>query len=307
VARRSVWETAVKNAIDVVVRTPRLSAAIVLDISDESVLALTAALHLKHLGIHGSSPFVVSREKKLLSLLHFQQLVDANDCGDLLGIWDGEGSLQEFTSGLLPEDEQEGGVEVALIMSECYYFQMQAKPTWAAMAFFYQCLEQIRGCKTSSPLVVPSAARIMLVALELCDLGISHGLAGQPCGFDHTPFDSKLTGWETHWYPYQLSGYRTRAISNPTCAAVLDYQHGLVNLGGQGELIITSDGRCDCVALFVSFDLGGGLPQIDYFDAPYYKHNLMFVKDSPLKVTGDALQYSAQYSAGDSDVSITIL
>ena len=347
--RRGLWDEAVRLVVDLACAAAAASGdgeasassrAVILDLSDESVLALTAALHVKHKALP-KWPLVVSKETKLLSLLHWQQLAAANGCSEELEVWDGQGSLGGFVGSLLccdghdasresgddaaaeaeAEEEEEGDIDagggravtvtVAAVICECFYFQMQARPTWAAVSFYYQlaALRRQHGLSTALP-VVPAAARLMLVAYELTDLCVSHGRAGCVSGFDHMALDTQLRGWEQYWLPYKLADYRKRQLSEPACVARLDYQLGCVDLlgAGSGKLALTAAGRCDCVGLYVSFELGHGLAEVNPLDAPYYKHNIKFLVDKRRGEVGDVVQWRAAFEAGvDSDFVIDLI
>ena len=319
--RRNLWETAVKNVIDRLVacehdRRQRGEKCVILDLSDESILALTAALRLKDLRTRHKHLKVVSKERKLLSLLHFSQLTDTNDCGEFLTLWDGDGSLADFVQSCEDEDENDGDgegegeskdrkVRVASVICECFNFQMQARPTWGAVSFLYQCRNLQREFDLSETLFVPRAAKVMLIAFELIDLFISHGEAGVVSGFDHSPLDLQIQGWEQHWFPYKLADYRKIALTEPTCIAVLNYATCDAQTKTT-QMIVSTKGRCDCVAVYVDYALGFDLPDVDVREASWYKHNLRFFSNRRQVDLGEVLEVKVEFDIGDSDFKIDV-
>lgn len=309
VKRRTLWESAVKELVEIAygkrMTTSELDGippGVILDVSDESVLALTAALRLKDLQSENPTRVplrVVSQEKKLVSLLHYRQLAVANDINDDL--------LEVCESGVEALKELDSAV-LAGIVCENFFFQLQARPTWAALSFFYQRRALQCHCDAHT-LVVPCAAKIMAVALELDDLRqAAHGKAGIVCGFDHEPFDEVLEGWNTHWFPYKLADYRKKILSQPTCIAVCNYgnygQNANVQVEDYKELKMIVDGRIDCLAIYVDFCLGPRFGTIDMLDAAYMKHNVRFITGPKSVKAGDTLVCKSRWSDGDSDIEL---
>jgi len=303
--RRSLWERAVQCAVKlsfeldsdkgpdyITDKSKSRFHALILDVSDESVLALTAAHNLKELLKQGEDHLtVVSKERKLLALLHYQQLAIANDVDDILNFWDGNGTLEDFVQSLVCHDgsqkeeeedeaDDEGAlcckVRIAALVCECFFYQMQARPIWSALAFLYQRIALQRHCDFRT-IFLPCESYIMFAAFELTDLVVSHGQAGVVSGIDHSSFDQVIDGWEKNLFPYKLSDYRKKKLSEPVCIATINYRQGEINCIQEGLLTFTCDGSFDCVAVFVNYSLGFDLPLVDMLDATYVKHNILFL------------------------------
>jgi hypothetical protein len=151
---------------------------VILDLSDGSLLAFSAALKLKAAGC--SSIEVQSKETKFFSSLFFSQLAASNGLTDLLKVWDGDLAML-FASDESDDESQDDDVRsengdgkdgpaasavahdgdsdseaendkenakskgvsepivvVRSILSECDYYQLRALPTWQAISFYLQ-------------------------------------------------------------------------------------------------------------------------------------------------------------------------
>jgi len=311
---RDLWNNAVYAMMDSI-----KSDGVILDVSDESILAVAVAKH------YSSRPFqhdikVVSREKKLLARLHAQQLAEANNLERILEIWDGEGTLEDALLDCSEDDEGERSSSppptcIVGLVSECNYYQLSSKPVWAALAFHYQ-RTALQPYFTPATVVLPSAARIMVVAYELQDLGVSHGLAGSVCGFDHSPLDRELlpncasqpgtsSAWSDNWFPYKLADYAKRALTLPQCLATFDYQNPIQSFPETASVVeFMTAGRCDCIALYVDYDLDKD-SSVSYLDKPYYKPNLKFFTEEEKHVEPGihVIKTIVQFEVGDSDLS----
>jgi hypothetical protein len=152
-----------------------------------------------------SSLRIVSIEKKDFSRMFHDRLVTSNDVDELMMVWDGE-DWQDIVDwfALDDEDEDEGGkseeeegslvhnlvelgalsggkqvecVKIAALISECFYYQLHALPTWQALSFLYK-RTQLDEHLEDNALVLPSGAFIMAAAVELTDLAGTYGKAG---------------------------------------------------------------------------------------------------------------------------------
>jgi hypothetical protein len=104
----------------------------------------------------------------------------------------------------------------------------------------------------------------MAAAVELTDLSGSFGSVGSVSGFDHSALDARQATWHTHMFPFKLGGYRKRLITAPRAIATLHYT--AANVPGsiaQAEAVVSApvvqDGRCDCVVMWVDYDLSPGV------------------------------------------------
>jgi hypothetical protein len=161
-----------------------------------------------------SSLRIVSAEKKDYSRMFHDRLVTSNGVDELMLVWDGE-DWQDIVDWFAPDDDEddeegegegegEGGendgeegtlapslvdldalsggkhvecVKIAALVSECFYYQLHALPTWQALSFLYKRTE-LDGQLQDNALVLPSGAFIMAAAVELTDLAGTYGKAG---------------------------------------------------------------------------------------------------------------------------------
>ena len=154
-----------------------------------------------------SSLRIVSVEKKDYSRMFHDRLVTSNGVDDLMMVWDGE-DWQDIVDWFAPDDDEDdeegegegvggegtlapslvdldalsGGkhvecVKIAALVSECFYYQLHALPTWQALSFLYKRSE-LDGQLEDNALVLPSGAFIMAAAVELTDLAGTYGKAG---------------------------------------------------------------------------------------------------------------------------------
>lgn len=150
---------------------------------------------------------IVSIEKKDFSRMFHDRLVNSNSVDELMMVWDGEDWPDVFdwlTLGDEDEDKDVGDgcdqeesslapslvelgavsggshdecVKIAALISECFYYQLHALPTWQALSFLYRRTELDRQLEDNA-LVLPSGAFIMAAAVELTDLAGTYGKAG---------------------------------------------------------------------------------------------------------------------------------
>eukprot|EP01039_Chlorochromonas_danica_P003127 gene3127-3424_t len=262
----NLWGEAMERAVQEL--SARAASHMVMDLSDGSHLAIMAALAIRRLNLQAHCPAVVSREKKDFSRLFFSQISGANDLDDLLMLWDGqslESILDYFTSGGEEMEDEEGGAEVisaltspliGLLQSDCCYYQLHALPTWQALSFYYQ-RRAFHDLLHPDAVVLPARAFIMVAAVELEDLHVSHGLVHNVCGFDHSPLDRVQAEWHEFIYPYYLANYRKRLLTRPVKLATLDYYTLSEQFDSILQQIVTVEaaGRCDGLAIWVDYDL----------------------------------------------------
>jgi len=185
---------------------PEEHAPIVLDVSDGSLLSihLASILSAKKKNkddqlVNGSTKrenevIVVSKETKLFSRLFHTQLADANKVDDHMYFWDGHEDLSEIlTEILLPDssdekEEQENKAQdetnpesvlkqpvIVALLSECFHFQISEMPTWQAVKHLYTC-RSLAPALHPLAVLAPSHAQVMVAAIELTNLHVSHGL-----------------------------------------------------------------------------------------------------------------------------------
>lgn len=103
------------------------------------------------------------------------------------------------------------------------------------------------------------------------------------CGFDHADLDEQQDDWHTHLYPYKLSAYRKKLLSEPISLGVLHYDTASaahrdtsVDLSHHEAMYsamkITHAGSCDAVVLWVDYELSDHhhINQWNGYDFPIY-------------------------------------
>ena len=214
-ARSSKWEAALSDllcglrsqqAADVPFGAdtePERAHRIVLDVSDGSLLSIALALEMRRTNVMApvvscepsatdplSALKVISLERKHFSNMFHNQLAASNDVDEDFMIWDGE-EWENVADWLNPSDSDEGeddnndeesivppqSVMIAALISECFYYQLHALPTWQALSFLYKRTE-LNSKLEPNALVLPGGAFIMAAAVELTDLAGTYGKAG---------------------------------------------------------------------------------------------------------------------------------
>ena len=278
--RKEIWESALSTLIGLLhdstkpvsasSSTTATFTSVVVDVGDGSLLSLAAAKELQE----RASPIkVVSIEKKQMSYILHNQLVQANNLEDTMLIWDGE-EWDEVCEYFSPADD-DGDIDndesihcetkLQAIICEPFWYQLHALPTWQAMSFAYKChsLSTRHALSIDDNVwILPRRAWIMAAAFELTDLTGSFGDVGTVSGFDHSALDDRQANWHTHMFPFKLHSYRKRMLTKPQAIAMLDYTSmtPLESLPSTSfTLPFVSDGRCDCVVLWSDFDCTPGL------------------------------------------------
>ncbi len=348
VSRKGKYESAISRCLESVAATLDAEhdqvaeyAPLVMDLADGSMLGLFAAHKLKRLGGEAQNRCrVVSKETKGMSAMFCGQLAEANGVDDIFSVWDGmdlaeisEIILRESDSdsedGMDNEDEVENGSEtscdkmphtparIVLLFSDCYKYQMQARQVWQALSFHYE-RSSMQPLLAQSVRIVPARAQIMVAALQLTDLHISHGdvgvVAGLGEGFDHESFDRRQAGWHQNWLPYRLSDYAFEMLAGPAVLQELDYSRVASDLSPlEIDLQVIAKGRCDCVAVWVDYimsDATANAPAVTavrHFDGfsfpPYLKVSLRFFDEAQLVNPGlSIVRCKSSFQLGDSDL-----
>ncbi len=132
-------------------------------------------------------------------------------------------------------------------------------------------------------------------------------------GFDHSPLDEAQDNWNTHMFPYKLGTYQKTALSIPTCVYTIDYT--IVNdqnsfIDTNTTIDFTRSGRCDCVAIWVDYDLTThhtiNFWENDNFPI-YYKTNIRFFKESrAVEPLHNVIQCNTSFEYGNSDLDFVI-
>jgi hypothetical protein len=151
---------------------------IIIDLADGSLLGIEIATKLRQHEIQDIK--VISKETKMLSRLFHSRLVDVNNLSDYLYVWDGIESWSEVLSQFITDDDNSNSEEsefipcIVGVISECFSYQLSTQPTWQVLHYYYAC-RSLHQYFHPQVCMVPKRARIMVVAIELSDLHISHG------------------------------------------------------------------------------------------------------------------------------------
>ena len=197
---------------------PQNAHRIILDVSDGSLLSIALALEMRRkevtVSIELTDPLsdlrIISLERKQFSRIFHDQLAVSNGTDETLMVWDGEewenvvGWLNQ--SDCDEEEDENNDVEsvvllpdispptpprsfmIAALISECFYYQLHALPTWQALSFLYKRTE-LESKLEPQALVLPGGAFIMAAAVELTDLAGTYGKAGMCVSHLHTAFN----------------------------------------------------------------------------------------------------------------------
>lgn len=133
-------------------------------------------------------------------------------------------------------------------------------------------------------------------------------------GFDHSPLDLKQSDWHTHWFPYKMGCYRKTLLTEPVCVAVLDYAGDAVDGEGisvsslQKMPVIVSSGRCDCLVMWVDYDISDGniMSFWDGVDFPsYLKTSVKFLENPIVVASGNSVvELKSSFNYGNSEMEI---
>ena len=186
---------------------PQDDHRIILDVSDGSVLSIALALEMRRIEVTASIELtdplsdlrIISLEKKQFSRIFHDQLAVSNDIDETLMVWDGEEweNVVDWLdqSDRDEEEDENNDVEsvvllpdispptpprsfmIAALISECFYYQLHALPTWQALSFLYKRTELDSKLEPKA-LVLSGGAFIMAAAVELTDLAGTYGQAG---------------------------------------------------------------------------------------------------------------------------------
>jgi len=168
-------------------------------------------------------------------------------------------------------------------------------------------------------LVSPARAFIMVAAVELTDLHVSHGNCGMvPSaiegeeGYDHGTFDARQEGWHTHWLPYKLSDYRIKFLTTPKALHELDYTENISSIGETAtELPVVNSGRADCMAVWVDYELSPGnvlqsmrnntFPPHLKVNIKLFEHPKVYTYTASAPDSMGVVHCKSSFSVGDSD------
>lgn len=190
--RKNLWINSIEKVIDdILLKNDNINEnnKYILDLSDGSLFSLYMSVLLKNQKVNNCVK-VVSRELKFFSRLFHGQLAERNSVDDMMMLWNGEDlrDVMDFFSTNEEEEEDdnedevsdtdEKKIDIVLLFSECFYYQLRSLPTWEALSFHYQrtCFN---NCLLPSAAIIPCKAFVMAAAFELTDLYISHGEAGR--------------------------------------------------------------------------------------------------------------------------------
>ena len=213
--RTSMWEAALTDLLCNLRSQhlePQDAHRVILDVSDGSLLSIALALEMERMkvtdpeeprALSATDPLsdlrIISLERKQFSRIFHDQLAVSNDIDETVMVWDGE-EWENVVDWLNQSDCDEGEDEnndeesvvrlpdispptpprplmIAALISECFYYQLHALPTWQALSFLYKRTE-LESKLEPEALVLPGGAFIMAAAVELTDLAGTYGKAG---------------------------------------------------------------------------------------------------------------------------------
>ena len=102
--------------------------------------------------------------------------VDVNTDATQSALSQTEGHSQSKSEGQT-QLQTHSPVTIAALVSECFYYQLHALPTWQAISFLYKRTE-LQNKLEKNALILPGRAYVMAAAIELTDLSGTYGKAG---------------------------------------------------------------------------------------------------------------------------------
>jgi hypothetical protein len=206
---------------------------IAMDIGDSSILSFMLGTIVASSTHSNCNVKIVSLEKKQFSSILSAQLCSANELSPIIKIWDGV-DFADVSALLADEDEDEDGSacqsmteaeppQIVLLMWEDNLYQLKSVPIMQALSFYFT-RQSLAARLHADCIMCPRQARIMVCAIELPNLSYCHGPVGQVSGFDQRPIDDTIFDWYTNIFPYKLSDYRKRFLSNFSVLYALNYQ-----------------------------------------------------------------------------------
>jgi hypothetical protein len=172
-----------------------IKTGIVLDVGDGSLLSLGVGKHVA--ADEGLSNLkILSVEQKDYSRLLHSQLVDSNNLGVVMEVWDGD-NIDEMcdyiSAGADDDDEEEedgedgededipkGNAEIVALISECFHYQLSSLPTWEALSFWYKRSSAAVCARLAVDAVMfPRRAKVYAAAVSLPELCLNHGPVGR--------------------------------------------------------------------------------------------------------------------------------
>ena len=279
--------------------------SIILNTGDGSLLSMLGASKLKNL-ISDDRIKIVSKESHQFSRIFHDQLIEANELENIMMIWDGE-NFDDVLNVIYDEVDIDSSSAptsqiISALVSECFQYQLTALPVWQALSFYYEriCLSCLLN---ENAIIMPAKGYIMAAAIELESLYISHGRAGIVNGFDHTPLDERQSNWHENLFPFNLAKYKKKVLTKPTIIAALDYISPNISIYDKTAEIV-NHGRCDCIAIWVDYDLIDNIMLENWngsdFDL-HHKSNLKFLPESINVTKTSLLQSSVKFEEENSD------
>lgn len=125
-------------------------------------------------------------------------------------------------------------------------------------------------------------------------------------GFDHLYFDIYKDGWHEYSFPYKLGGYRKVLRTAPAAVMTFNYSMNPHTIPESTMVFpFVSSGPCDCVAIWVDYDLDETHSLRGWRDGNFAPHCKVFVRFLPTRNVVDSnsrLEVHSSFSAGDSDI-----
>lgn len=277
--------------------------SIILNTGDGSLLSMLGASKLKQLTSDNRIK-IISKESQQFSRIFHERLVEANEFENIMMIWDGD-NFDDVLNVIYDEVDIDSSSAptsqiICCLLSECFQYQLTALPVWGAISFYYERVS-LSCFLSDNAIIMPAKGYIMAAALELESLYISHGHAGIVNGFDHKPLDERQSNWYQNLFPFNLAKYRKKLLTKPTIIASLDYLSPNISVHDK-TIEIICNGRCDCIAIWVDYDLIDNMILENWNGNDFelhHKSNLKFLPE-PIDVNQSSLlQSSTKFEDAD--------
>ena len=302
--RLQAWEAAITQVVESLDSGSDIK--FVVDVSDGSVLSFMLHAKLRN----QTNVRVISIENAQFSSIFANQLIEANGYGNSMAVIEHSSELLEMSEYFSDKDSKSPDMEISLLMSECFYYQLHSLPTWRCLSFLYQ-RHSLKDHMAQQARVIPCRARVMAAAFELYGLADGHGDVGFVEQFNLRCFDDYKGDWTQYCFPYKLGCYEKKILTLPVNLMEFDFDSTESKDSNDDTVIapfITS-GKCHCIAVWVDYELVPGVNLESWRNddfPPYMKVSVwFFAKPDFVEPNSHSLRILSSFNFGDEDISLS--
>lgn len=244
-----------------------------MDVSDGSVCSIISG------SLGDAALEVASLEEKRFAAVVGTDVVRAYKMGDVVSMW--QCGLAEVDLEMLDD------TPIELLMSECFYLQMQRLPLWRAVNFWLQktAMEE-RGLLAAHARVLPARAVVKGVVVEFAELWRGHGKASAPEGFDHAALDEVAASWHDHTFSYPVWMFEHTRLTPEFTVLELDYAGSSATSMARGvSAPFTRDGTPHALLMWVDYVLTEGAGDVGAGASDSARGRAVVTPDGPVVVS----------------------